>query len=123
MLDLYEIFITAIKKNGLLLFLFSGALLYLTHTNNVQHKTLQKQIIVCNYKYDSVMFKYIELKEDNLYCGLKLNEQNKKIEGLYNLILKLNTTCDEKERLKITKKELPQIFALKDKKLNMKAIN
>lgn len=116
-------FIKTLKRNGLLLFLFSGALIYITYTNSIQHKLLQEQIVVCNYKYDSVMYKYIELKEDNMYCSLKLSQQNDKIEGLYNLILKLNSTCDEKERLKITRKELPQIFALKDKTVTGKSIN
>ena len=111
------------EKNGLLLVLFSGALIYLTHLNSVQYDLLMGQIVNVNHRYDSLSIKYLDLKENNMYCGLKLDEQNKKIEQLYNLIIKLNNTCDNEEWKKITKKEFPLIFALKDKSLNYKAIN
>jgi len=112
-----------LKKNGLLLFLFSGALWYLTSLNTIQHDLMMTQIKSCNDRNDSLSAKYLDLKEDNMYCGLQMDEQNKKIEQLYNLIIKLNNTCDNEERKKITKKEFPLIFALKDKSLNYKAVN
>jgi predicted nucleic acid-binding Zn-ribbon protein len=120
---------TTLKRNGLLLLLFSVALLYIIINNSIentnslaQYEKLELQIITCNHRYDSLSQAYSQLREDNMYCSLKMDAQNEKIEQLYKLIIRLNNTCDMEERKRITRKEFPLLFAEYSKHNKNKAL-